>query len=365
VNPPVHVLVVDDSVLYRRVLTKLVEGLGDTEVVGVAAHGQIALGKLERAEVDLVLLDVMMPVMDGLEALAAIRQRFIGVEVVMLSGDKSKDLARRALRAGALDFLAKPDDGQEASQAALREQLRRLVGVVRTRRHLRGGDPAPMPAPPLRAPSIAPPMLQRIDVVAIAVSTGGPDALLQLVPRLPADVGVPILIVQHMPPVFTQSLAEHLARKTSLAVREAEEGDRVVPGIFLAPGGRHMRVQRLGPLPSGIGVVLDDGPPEQSCRPSANVLFRSVATAYEGRVLAVVMTGMGADGCEGVRVIKQHGGYCLTQSEDTCVVYGMPMAVDEAGLSDERVPLDRLAYRIASLVARGQAQVAKPAWGKT
>jgi two-component system, chemotaxis family, protein-glutamate methylesterase/glutaminase len=191
-------------------------------------------------------------------------------------------------------------------------------------------------------------------VVAIGVSTGGPGALLEVIPRLPADLGAPVLVVQHLIPEFTEALAGNLDRLSALKVVLARAGQPLEPGrVYLAPGNRHMvvrssRPDHLGRVRTAIG--LNNGPPVQSCRPAADVLFKSLAPVYGRRTLAVVMTGMGRDGREGVRAIKRQGGYCLTQSEGTCVVYGMPRAVDLAGLSDEKVPLDRLAARIAALV---------------
>ena len=197
------------------------------------------------------------------------------------------------------------------------------------------------------------PVPERIDVVGIGVSTGGPNALAELIPRLPADFPVPILLVQHMPPMFTASLAEHLDQKSQVSVREARDGEPVLPGgVYIAPGGRHMVVRRL---PDGALIVgLNDNPPENSCRPSVDVLFRSLAAQFEGNLLAVVMTGMGSDGCEGVRAMKRRGCRVLTQSEASCIVYGMPLAVDEADLSDEQVPLDRLADRITRLARKNR-----------
>lgn len=197
-------------------------------------------------------------------------------------------------------------------------------------------------------------------VVAIGVSTGGPGALLEVIPRLPGDLGVPVLIVQHLIPEFTESLAENLDRLSALGVSLARAGQPLDKGrVYLAPGDRHMvllppRPTSTGYLPPVIG--LNNRPPVHGCRPAADVLFKSLAPICGGRTLAVVMTGMGNDGREGVRAIKAKGGYCLTQTEDTCVVYGMPRAVDEAGLSDERVPLDRLAQRIDALVRWGTSR---------
>ena len=195
-------------------------------------------------------------------------------------------------------------------------------------------------------------------MVGIGVSTGGPNALAELIPRLPADFPVPILLVQHMPPLFTASLAETLDQKSKVTVREARDGETVAPGcVYIAPGGKHMVVRRLPDNKGGGSVViigLNENPLENSCQPSVDVLFRSLAAQYEGNMLAVVMTGMGNDGCDGVRAMKRRGCLCLTQSEASCIVYGMPLSVDEANLSDEQVPLDRLADRITYLVQKNR-----------
>lgn len=368
----IRVFAVDDTVVYRRILSDVVESLEEAELVGTAPHGRLALAKLEQTPADLVLLDVEMPEMDGVATLRAIRRRFPDTSVVMVSGANlsSAEITVRCLEQGALDFLHKPEGTDpEANREELRARLRPLLRLVRTRSSLRrepGPAPvrAPAPVPPRRAP--APPPRpggarlaeppSRIDVVAIGVSTGGPNALLELIPRLPADLPVPVLLVQHMPPVFTASLAEHLDQRAPLAVREARDGEPLRPGqVLIAPGGRHMVVRRLPDGDGGPGeliVGLNDNPPEHSCRPSVDVLFRSLAAHFDGNMLAVVMTGMGSDGCEGVRAMKRRGCLCLTQSEDSCVVYGMPMAVDEAGLSDQQVHLGRLAERIVQLVRR-------------
>jgi two-component system chemotaxis response regulator CheB len=373
-----RVLIVDDTVVYRRILSEVVESMGDAVLVGTAPHGRLALAKLEQTPADLVLLDVEMPEMNGLDALKEIRRLHPDTSVVMISGANlsSAEITMRCLELGALDFLRKPEGGDaEASRQELKEKLRPLMRHVQTRINLHQGTGsriAPVPAPPPKvrfeafpAHAAQPPRLGRmapapgrIDVVAIGVSTGGPNALAEVIPRLPADFPVPILLVQHMPPLFTASLAEHLNLKSKVSVREARDGEPVLPGcVFLAPGGRHMVVRRL-PDREGDGssliIGLNDNPLENSCRPSVDVLFRSLAAQYDGNMLAVVMTGMGSDGCEGVRAMKRRGCLCLTQSEASCIVYGMPLSVDEANLSDEQVPLDRLADRITHLVRKNR-----------
>ena len=338
-------------------------------LVGTAPHGRLALARLEQTPADLVLLDVEMPEMDGCETLQEIRRRHPATSVVMISGANlsSAGTTLRCLELGALDFLRKPEGSDpEASRSELKDKLRPLVRHVQTRINLHQGcGDAPAPAARRPRPEAAPPPAaprparlasapDRIDVVGIGVSTGGPNALAEVIPGLPADFPAPILLVQHMPPLFTASLAEHLDQKSRITVREARDGEPVHPGAsssppaagtwWSAPAGRrrpHHRAQRqsrreqLPPL-GGRAVPLPGG------------------AGSEGNMLAVVMTGMGTDGCEGVRAMKRRGCRCLTQTEATCIVYGMPLAVDEARLSDEQVPLDRLAERITHLARKGR-----------
>ena len=359
----IRALVVDDTALYRRIMTEALEATGEVDVVGSAPHGRAALARLDLLEVDLVLLDVEMPELDGTATLAEIRKRPNPPTVVMFSGQTTRSTQSTidALANGALDFIRKPDGGDpEASRRELVEKLRPLVRHVQTRKNLRQVSAPPatrLPAvPSLSGAVVAPPTrpVAAFTAVAIGISTGGPNALGVLIPQLPADLPVPVLVVQHMPPGFTASLAEHLARRSRIRVKEATEGEAVLAGcVYIAPGGMHMVLRRL---PTGDLIVgLNEQPPVNSCRPSVDVLFRSMAAHIEGPVLAIIMTGMGSDGCDGVRTLKRHAAYCLTQSEKTCVVYGMPLAVDEAGLSDERLPLESLAPRIVQLARRSQS----------
>jgi len=374
---PLKVLIVDDTVVYRKILTDVVEDCAEGTLISTAPQGRVAISKMNTDPADVVLLDVEMPDMGGLETLQALKAKWPATTVVMISGANahSKETTVRALEMGALDFIQKPDgDSAEANRMALSTKLRPLFRHLRTQHNLRV---TPKPSePPLRvreavheAPPQLPahshpdqamrnrevvPLTQKVEMLAIGVSTGGPNALTELIPALPADLGVPVLLVQHMPPGFTASLAQHLDQKSRLRVKEGEEGEAVHPNVvYIAPGGRHMVLRRFTPPEGGaprLVIGLNDNPPEQSCRPSVDVLFRSIATHMEGRVLALIMTGMGADGLEGVRTLKRKGARCLTQSEASCVVYGMPQAVDEAGLSDESVGLPFLARRVSELI---------------
>ncbi len=361
-EPRSRVLVVDDTVTYRRIMTDVVERLDDAEIVGTAPNGRIALLKIEQLKPDLVFLDVEMPEMDGLETLKALKQRWPQIGVVMVSGASTHnaDITIKCLQSGAIDFVPKPEGmGMDASVEWLRKQISTVLMLHRTRQRtaaMRAGrDTRSEPAPAIVAP--VPPPSARIapvpgvfDVLAIGCSTGGPEALGKIIPLLPGDLGVPVLLVQHMPPKFTESLARNLDGKSPLTVKEAVDGEPIVRNtVYIAPGGKHMVVrEEAGATERRIGI--NDNPPVKSCRPSVDVLFRSVANTYGKNILAVVLTGMGDDGSDGVATLKRKGCYCITQSAATCVVYGMPRAVDEAGLSDAQIALTEIASRIADKI---------------
>lgn len=356
---PLRILIVDDTIVYRSILRGVVDALPDCTVVGTASDGAMALDRLAQAPADLVLLDVEMPVMGGLETLTAIRQRYPDTGVIMVSGvnQNAANITIRALQQGALEFIPKPESSNPAdSRQALVDQLGQHIEAFRAGTRHSSAAPATAVAAPVARP-VVPTITQppagnrttRVDVVAIGVSTGGPNALARVIPQLPADLGVPIVLVQHMPPLFTQSLASSLNAQSALTVKEGAMDDLLEPNtVYVAPGGRHMALRRDANRDVRLG--LNENPPENNCRPSVDVLFRSVAVQFSGKVLSVIMTGMGTDGREGVRAIRRQGGLCLAQDEDSCVVYGMPRAVAEAGLVDELVSLDSLAPRIAALV---------------
>jgi two-component system, chemotaxis family, protein-glutamate methylesterase/glutaminase len=349
-------LVVDDTVTYRKILSDVLREIPGIEVIGAVASGAIALKKIGPEKVQLVLLDVYMPDMDGVETLKRIKAEFPDVIVVMVSGisTRNADITIEALSLGAVDFVRKPDGPDAASNfTRLKTDLTSVLRYVNLHRLTSGvvGKAEKPAADRSAAPSriVAPP--RSFGACVIGVSTGGPEALTRMVPAFAGPLSVPILCVQHMPPVFTKSLAESLAKKSHIPVMEAQENQRVEPGaMYIAPGGHHMVVRFKD---GGVVVGINDEPPENSCRPAVDVLFRSVAAAYGDRgVLAVVLTGMGSDGCSGVRALKRQGCYCITQSERSCVVYGMPRAVDEAGLSDKSIALEEIPREIEKLVGK-------------
>lgn len=368
------VLVVDDRVLYRKILRDVIDALPDATTVGTAIHGENALFQVERLEPDLVLLDVEMPVMDGLTTLRELKKRKPGLKVVMVSGANrsAADMTIEALEAGAMDFIPKPNGkSPDDSRRQLKERIVPVISLVRGkdgqgRPQARGPGPARRPTPvrrPLGAvpvPAAARPKVgvtpqaklrdrppARFSLFAVGTSTGGPAALGKLIPLLPANFPLPVVMVQHMPPGFTRSLADQLDGRSPLEVKEGEEGMEVIKGrVIIAPGGRHMEVV---PRNGRLVVKLHDGPPVRSCRPSVDVLFRSIAAQVEVPALSLVMTGMGDDGADGVEALSRRGSFNLVQDADTSVVYGMPRAVHERGLAHEVHPIDRLASRVKEL----------------
>ena len=354
-------LVVDDTALYRRILSEALQQLPDMEVAGTANNGKVALDRATTLVPDLMTLDIEMPEMDGLAVLEALKARGqeIGVIVVSALTRKGGDLTIRALEHGAFDFITKPAGGDpQTNLAALRDALAPIVNAYRRRREIRDilksrpavtvppaiSGAAPAPIAPARAAETG-----RADIVLIGVSTGGPVALAQMLPALPRRLAAPVLVVQHMPPLFTQSLAASLSTKCALAVKEAEDGETALPGaVYLAPGGRHMKAEpgRHGELV----LRVSDDPPENNCRPSVDYLFRSVANHFPGRAAAVIMTGMGNDGVLGLRLLKRHGCRVIAQDEASCIVFGMPGEAIKAGVVDVVAPLERLAEEIGRSV---------------
>jgi two-component system chemotaxis response regulator CheB len=344
-----RVMVVDDTSLYRMLVTNALRDVEGVEVVGSASDGKAALGKIEQLKPDLITLDVEMPVMDGLTTLKHLRQQYPKIAVVMVSSltQRGAETTLHALDLGAFDFVGKPDGNDvNANREALKSALKRVVQAFATRRSLQSLMGA-RPAAPVRVPRKVT-ALEKIEAVAIGISTGGPNALGEMVPMLPGDLGVPVLIVQHMPPRFTAALAATLDLKSSLKVVEGADGQKVEAGtVYIAPGGLHMKVKKRG---THTILEMTQDPPEHHCRPAVDYLFRSVADVYGKSALGVIMTGMGSDGAKGLAVMKQKGSHVLAQDEESCVVFGMPMEAIKAGVTDEQLPLGQIAARIASIV---------------
>jgi two-component system chemotaxis response regulator CheB len=342
-----RVLVVDDSALYRKHVRDIVASAPAVEVVGVAFNGRSALEQVPALQPDLLTLDLEMPELDGLGVLRELGRLPKRPGAIMLSAHTKSGAAATisALRLGAFDFIAKPSTGGlDESLAELRRSLVPKVEAFHQQLLLRQSEVAAAPVPAAPAPASRSAPAQPPRVLAIGVSTGGPAALAALLPALPAKLRVPIVLVQHMPPLFTESLARDLDEKSKLKVVEAAAGMVLEPGVaYVAPGGRHMK---LALTPQGVVVKLTDDPPEKSCRPSVDYLFRSVAEVYGARSLAVVLTGMGDDGLEGARALRRVGGQILAQDRASCTVYGMPRAVIEAGLVDGIYPLADLAAEL-------------------
>jgi two-component system chemotaxis response regulator CheB len=364
--PKIRVLVVDDSVVIRRMVSDVLSGEPDIEVAGAAADGHIALQKIEQVNPDIVTLDVEMPVMDGLETLKQLRKTHRHLPVIMFSTLTERGAAATmdALALGASDYVTKP--ANVGSAAAAIEKIRAEL-IPKIRAHVPQGTtsaahpfsitPAQMARPPFPIAALRP-ITSRVEVVAIGTSTGGPNALGDLMPLLPSNFPVPVVIVQHMPPIFTKFLAERLASKSQIPVMEAVNYQDLLPGhAYIAPGDFHMMVQRSK---EGIRIRTQQEQPENSCRPAVDVLFRSVAEVYGSDTLAVIMTGMGQDGLRGCGRIREAGGQILAQDEATSVVWGIPRYVANAGLADAVLPLGFLAGEIVRRVAVGRRSEIRP-----
>lgn len=352
-----RVLVVDDSTLFRKVVRDAIEFELGLQVVGTASNGRIALDKIQQLRPDVVTLDVEMPELDGLEVLRRLQEIASPPRVIMVSSFTAKGaaLTAQALRLGAFDFILKPaTDNWETSREGLLAQIGaklKLVDAAVRPPALKSQPFAECQSWPSKGvTAIAPSKPMPAEVVAIGVSTGGPAALASLLPQLPADLSSPVVIVQHMPPVFTKSMAEDLNRICKLRVSEATDGERLIPGhAYIAPGGRQMKVV---PSSAGPQICITDDPAERNCRPSVDYLFRSLAHLYGGRVLALVLTGMGDDGTLGCQLLERQGAAILAQDEASCVVYGMPRQVAECGLADAVLPLSEMARAIEERVRR-------------
>lgn len=355
-----QVLIVDDSIVYRKIIVAAVEGTGCVSVVQSASNGIIALERIDQGRFDVVLLDVNMPEMDGIETLSRIKRKHPEVSVIMVSSTEGKnaEITLKALEMGAMDFIMKPlEENYERNMQILQNYLQGLFAQVILKRMesgKRSGFVELKNVEGIRTNLNVQPFEKKrmtgIDLVVIASSTGGPVALEKVLTGLPDDFVKPILVVQHMPEGFTGVMAESLDKKCKQHVMEGKNGDVVRAGqIIIAPGGSHMVLKKEHALRI---IELQKTAYVNGVRPSADILFKSVAQQYEkSRILAIVLTGMGSDGMEGVAELKKKCCcYCITQSEESCVVYGMPRSVVEAGLGDEILNIGEIALRIQQIV---------------
>lgn len=359
-----EIIVVDDSVIEREVISSALAKNERLNVVCVARNGKDALSKLEAIGADALILDLNMPEMDGFELLSRIRGLDRAPGVIVVSGSESPADRKRALESGALAFVQKPGSGRATNSIGYLEELvaelEKLAGPVppATPRSAKRSSPSaavmrtdlPATAPTGTSDGACerrgtPPA--RVDVVVVGASTGGPDALHTFISSLPKSFRTPLLITQHMPPGFTTQFAQRLNRASHLDIQEAAGGEFLEPGrAYLAPGGHHMVVRRGSRDPRPV-VGLDDGPPENSCRPAADPMFRSAVEVFDSHVLAVIFTGMGMDGFAGSQLVSDRGGWVMAQDQQSSVVWGMPGYVARAGIADRIVPLDRMAFELS------------------
>jgi len=363
----IRVLVVDDAVVVRRMVSDVLAADPQIEVVGAAANGRIALQKIVQLTPDLITLDVEMPEMDGLETIVEIRKTWATLPVIMFSTltERGGQATLEALTRGATDYVTKPANVGSVSiaQQRIRDEL---IPKIKT---LCAGvlASAPAPAPASGAPRTSTSPIARAtpvtvapvkltagtspfspQIVAIGTSTGGPNALLEVIPKLPAQFPVPVVITQHMPPMFTRLLAERLSKLSRIPVREAAEGDVILPGTaWVAPGDHHLVLQQHD---DKVVATLSQAPPENSCRPAVDVMLRSVVECYGGRALSVILTGMGQDGLRGSELVHDAGGMVLAQDEASSVVWGMPGFVARAGIAQAVLPIGDVAAAIVSRV---------------
>lgn len=336
-------LVVDDSGVFRKLIAECINTSGTARVVAHAADGHEALAKMVDFSPDLVTIDLEMPGLGGLDTIRAIKERAPKTAVVVVSSFTAKGAASsmRALELGAHDVITKPETGDASkNRAELAQSLQAMLqGIL----FAQSPPPPSLGAARRRAPTALP------QIVAIGSSTGGPAALAVIVPRLPASLPVPVVIAQHMPPLFTASLAATLAEKSQVRVVEARHGDALQPGVvYIAPGGRHLKIASTGGVERHC--ELTDDPPEHYCRPAVDYLFRSIAETYRENALGVILTGMGKDGTLGLRVMRRFPVYVIGQSAESCTVYGMPREAMNAGCVDEELPAERIADAITTRV---------------
>lgn len=346
--PPIRILIVDDSVLVRRMVSQVLSEDTALEVVGVAANGHIALAKIPQVNPNLIILDIEMPEMDGLETLTAIRKDYSNLPVIMFSSltERGAAITIDALSLGATDYVTKPVN-KGSKEAALQDIRQQLIPKIKAICYQEVSKLSTLPnriKKTPKSPQLSGKIPPKVKIIAIGVSTGGPNALTTLLSAFPANFPVPIVLVQHMPPVFTARLAKRLDKNCQVRVSEGVSGASIKPGqVWIAPGDFHMVLEREG---TRVKIRTNQDHPENFCRPAVDVLFRSVAKIYGAGTLGVIMTGMGQDGLHGCGCIREAGGKIFVQDQATSVVWGMPGMVANAGLADLVLPLNQLQKEI-------------------
>lgn len=361
------VIVVDDTIVYRKIVSDVLNSIPGIQVVAAAHNGKIALSKIKTLKPDLITLDIEMPEVNGIEVLEALREHPDPPMVIMVSTltQRGGEMTMKALDLGAFDFIGKPDQGTMAENTIkIKEAMLPIINILKKQKRSTGGTvsrPVPVKPKPVRekpagdtnfffkkSPAVS--RKSTAEIVGIGISTGGPNALGKMIPMLPANLKVPVLIVQHMPPIFTESLAKSLDGKSQNSVKEAADNDVLTPGtIYIAPGGKQMKIV------AGVDGVtrkikITDDPPENSCKPSVDYLFRSIAQHYVGRSTGVIMTGMGSDGSKGLAQMKKNGSTVIAQDEQSCTVFGMPKEPIESGIADVVAPLEKIAKEIVNTI---------------
>jgi two-component system, chemotaxis family, protein-glutamate methylesterase/glutaminase len=348
--PALRVLVVDDSVVVRKLLSEALASAAEIELVATASNGAIALAKIPQVNPDVVTLDIAMPGLNGIDTLTEIRKLYPKLPVIMFSSltEQGASITLEALSLGASDYMTKPTNSSSLANAMGQVRTELLTKIL-SLADRKGATPVSrIPHAEKKSPGANP-----IEILAIGTSTGGPNALAQVIPQLPPEFPVPVVIVQHMPTLFTRLLAERLNSQSPLRVHEGQAGAVLGPGqVWIAPGNYHMTVARKG---ARAMLELNQDAPENSCRPAVDVLFRSVAYAYGPNILAVVMTGMGSDGARGAAYIREAGGEIIVQDEASSVVWGMPGAVLGTGGADLICPLAEISQQILRKVEASRA----------
>ena len=356
---PARVMICDNSAVIRGAISRMLESDAGVRVVARVTNGRQAIDEVKRQNIDVVVLDIEMPEMDGMQALPLLLRADPGLRVIMASTltTRGADIALRALQLGAADYLPKPSTAAIADDTFRRELVAKVKGLARLRRRT-GPAAASAPGPSATVKSMRPAPALRPELVAIGSSTGGPQALFALVRALGKSLPAPVVLTQHMPPAFIPLLAEHLGKLGAMPCTEARDGEAIESGrIFLAPGDRHLLVEGTS---GRLRVRLSDAPPENYCRPAVDPMLRSAAAACGGRVLVVMLTGMGHDGLAGTREVVAAGGCAIAQDEATSVVWGMPGAIAQAGLCHKILPLPMLAGGVQDLLSASRIRGGQP-----